>query len=133
MVQSDKPLLHICTGTHLLSRTQKHTDLTGTNLTKQFLLLRLGVGIVDVGNLLRRNTLGDQLVTHIIVDIESTVIMRRGQVAEYKLRGLGIRMFQPNVIDRIGAGFALAGFTVAQHGTHKPLIQRQLSAIVGNQ
>ena len=94
MVQSDKPLLHIRTGTHLLGRTQKHTDLTGTNLTEQFLLLCLGIGIVDIGNLLRRNTLGDQLVTHIIVDIESTVIVGRGQIAEHKLSGLGIRVFQ---------------------------------------
>ena len=42
-------------------------------------------------------------------------------------------MLQPNVIDRICTGSSLTGFAVAQHGTHKPLIQCQLSAIVGNQ
>ena len=42
-------------------------------------------------------------------------------------------MFLPNVIDRICACTAFTGFTVAQHGTHKPLIQRQLSAVIGNQ
>ena len=42
-------------------------------------------------------------------------------------------MLQPNVIHGIGAGVGFTCFAVTQHRIHKPLIQRQLSAIVGNQ
>ena len=69
MVQGDKPLLHIRTGTHLLRRTKQNTDLTGTDFTEQFLLLRFGVCIMDKGNLFLRNALGNEFLFQIVINI----------------------------------------------------------------
>ena len=146
MVQGPKPQLHIGAGTHLLCGTQKHPDLSGTNLAEQFLLLGFRIGGVDECDLFLRDTLGDQLFPNIIVDVlevahHSHAVLHLhiddlgggGQVAKHKLGSGGVHGFLPNPVDRIGTGVGLAGFAVTQHGAHQPLIQRQLSSVVGNQ
>ena len=113
MVQSDQTLLYIGACTHLLGRTQKDTDLPGTNLAKQLLLLRFRIGRVDVVDLFFRDPFGDQLRAYIVIDIEAAITVGRGQITENKLCGSGIGMLLPNVIDRVGAGDGLAGLAVA--------------------
>ena len=88
---------------------------------------------MDICDLLRRDAKGHELVAYIIVDIEFTVTVRSGEVAENHLRGTRLLRALPYLKDILGAGGGLAGFVVGQHFVHQPLVERQLSAVVGNE
>ena len=112
MVQSNQLLLHIRAGSHLLRRTDKHSDLTVSHLAEQFLFLRFGICRMDIGNFLFRNTFRYQLVAQIIIDIESTVTVGSREVAEYHLRRTLVGGFLPDIKDIVGTGGYLARLTV---------------------
>ena len=59
--------------------------------------------------------------------------MRRGEVAKHQLRRLLNLGALPDLIDIVGAGGDLARFVIRQHIVHQPLIQGQLTPVVGNE
>lgn len=67
---------------HLLGRAEQDAHLAGPHLAEQLLLFRLGVGIMNKGDLLTRDAGGHQFVPDILINIESPVALRLGQVAE---------------------------------------------------
>lgn len=67
---------------HLLRGAKQDADLAGPHLAEQLLLFRFGIGIVDKGDLLTRAAGGHQFVPDILINIESPVALRLGQVAE---------------------------------------------------
>ena len=82
MVDGHKAVLHVGPSAHLLGGAEQDAHLPGTNLAEQLLLLRLGVGVMDKGDLLTGDASRHQLVPDVLVDIESPVPLGRGQVAE---------------------------------------------------
>ena len=63
----DEPSLTVRASAHLLRTAQQNTNFTVTDLRKQFVLLRLGVGLMDKGDFLRGNALGDQLIPNVLI------------------------------------------------------------------
>ena len=82
VVDRHKTVLHIGPGAHLLGGAEQDAHLAGPHLAEQLLLLRLGVGVVDKGDLLTGDTSRHQLVPDVLVDVESPVSLGRGEVAE---------------------------------------------------
>ena len=80
MVQGYEPVLHVRSRSHLKGRTQQKTDLPASYLCKQLRLLPLRFGFMYVGYLILRDSLFNELLPYVIVDIEAPVPLRRGQV-----------------------------------------------------
>lgn len=87
---------------------------------------------MDVGDFLGGDAFGNQLIPQVIVHIEGAVAFGGGEIAEGQLSGLLSGGALPDLIDVVGAGPDLAGIAVRQQRIDQPLIQRQLTAIVGN-
>ncbi len=66
VVERHEPVLHVHTGTHLEGAAHEDAHLTGAHLCKQLLLPRLGVGLVDEGDLPRG---GIPLATSFFTDV----------------------------------------------------------------
>ena len=132
MVQGDEPLLDVSARAHFLRTANQHAHLTGTHFAEQLLLLAFRFGIVDVGNLVGRNTHVRQHVPERVVDVELAVVLGRGQVAKYHLRGVVRRRALPDDIDILGAGAHLAGLASREHRVHHALVQSQFTPIVGD-
>ena len=133
MMKCRKLRLHIGAGSHFLRGTDEHTHLTGAHLAKQLFLLRLGVCRMDIGDFLCRNALGNQLVSEIIVHIELAVAVGRRQVAEYHLCRFPIGGALPNIKNILRTRAHLACLAVGEHIVHEPLIQGELSAVIGDE
>ena len=67
IMQGNQPVLHIHTSAHFEGAAHQDTHLTSTNLCKQFLFSGLCVCVMDEGNLLWRNTTGNQLGANVII------------------------------------------------------------------
>ena len=133
MVQSDELLLTVGASAHALGAAQQDTHLTAPHFAKQVFFLHLALGVVDEGYLVFGNTQFQQLRVNIIINAEGTVILWGGQVAEDHLRGALASGALPDLKDIFRA---LGGFAIGVTGEHwidKPLIQRQLAAIVGDE
>ena len=122
MVQGHQLLLAVGSGTHALCAAQQHTHLTGPHLGEQVFLLRLRLGIVDIGDLMFRHTHRQQLISNIIVDTESTLALGRGQIAEDHLRRALLCCALPNVKYRLRALGRFALWIAGQHGIDEPLV-----------
>lgn len=87
---------------------------------------------MDVCDFVFGNAQFQQLGTNIIIDAETAISLRGGQVTENHLRGTLVCCVLPNCkyIFRTLGGFAVR--VAGQHGIDKPLIQRQLAAVVGD-
>ena len=133
MVQSDELLLTVGASTHALGAAQQDTHLTAPHFAEQIFLLYLALGVVDECDLVFGNTQFQQLRVNIIINAEGSVILWGGQVAEDHLGGALVCGAPPDLkhILRALGGFAVG--IAGQHGVDKPLIQRQLAAIVGDE
>ena len=72
----------------------------------------------------------DQFLPHIVIDIESAVIFRSGQVAEYKLCRLCIGMFRPDTVHIVHAGIDLTVWVIWQHRVNHPLVECQFPSVI---
>jgi len=88
---------------------------------------------VDIGDFLCRNALGNQLVPEIIVHIELAVAVGRRQVAEYHLCRFPISGALPDVKNILRTGPNFACLAVGEHIVHEPLIQGELSTVIGDE
>ena len=133
MMQSDELLLTVGAGAHALGAAQQDTHLTAPHFSEQVFLLYLALGVVDECDLVFGNTQFQQFCVNIIINAESAVILWGGQVAEDHLRGALASGALPDLkhIFRALGGFAVG--IAGEHGVDQPLIQRQLSAIVGDE
>ena len=131
MVQSDELLLTIRSRAHALGAAQQDTHLTAPHFAEQVFLLYLALGVVDEGDLVFGNTQFQQFRANIIINAESTVILRCAEVAKDHLGGTLVNGALPDLkhIFRALGGFAVG--VTGEHGIDKPLIQSQLAAIVG--
>ena len=82
MVECDQLRLYIGSGSHLLSGAKQNANLTAAHLTEHLLFLRFRGCGVDIGDLLGGDALGNELCSQIVIDIELSVIVWGGQVAE---------------------------------------------------
>ena len=133
MVQSDELLLAVGASAHALGAAQQDTHLTAPHFAEQIFLLYLALGVVDEGDLVFGNTQFQQLRVNIIINAEGSVILWGGEVAKNHLRGALASGALPDLKHIFGA---LGGFAVGvtgEHGVDQPLIQRQLTAIVGDE
>ena len=132
MMHSHQSVLHVCTSSHLLCRTEKHTNLSGSYLGKEFFLLRFGICRVNKCDFRFRHTCHHQLCFHIIIHIKSTVIFRCGHITKQKLCQFLTFAFFPDFQNISDAGIDLAVRVIGKQRIHKALIQSNLSAITGN-
>ena len=77
------PVLDVSASAHLLRTADEDAHLPPAHLGEQLRLLRFGVGIVDKGDFLLGDALGDQLRFYIVIDVKFAVPLGRGQVAEH--------------------------------------------------
>ena len=126
-----EPVLHIRTCSHLRSRAEQHTDFAASDLAEQLFFLCIGGRFVNKAYLLRRDTTGYQFLPHIVIDIESTVIFRGGQVAEHKLCRFGIGVFLPDTVHIIHAGIDFTVWVIWQHRVNHSLVKSQFPPVIG--
>ena len=149
MVQSDELLLTVRSRAHTLGTAQQDTHLTVSHLSKQVFLLHLALGVMNESNLIFGNTQLDQFRPNILINIlershaEAAVFLLHhlnrpllagsGQIAENHLCGALICGALPNLeyIFRTLGSFAIG--VARQHRIDKPLVQRQLAPIVGDE
>ena len=133
VVQGDELLLAVGASTHALGAAQQDTHLTAPYFAEQVFLLRLALGVVDEGDLVFGNTQFQQFRANIIINAESTVILRCAEVAKDHLGGTLVCGAPPDLkhIFRTLGGFAVG--VAGEHGVDQPLIQCQLAAIVGDE
>ena len=133
MVQGDELLLAVGASAHALGAAQQDTHLTAPHLAEQVFLLSFALGVVDEGDLVFGNTQFQQFCVNIIINAESAVILWGGQVAKNHLGGALASGAPPDLkhIFRALGGFAVG--VTGEHGVDKPLIQRQLAAIIGDE
>ena len=112
MVQGNQFLLNIGASAHFCGTSQQNPHFSSTNLAEQLLFLLLGVGVVDIGNLLGGDAPGNQLVPQIIVHIEGAVVFGSGQVTEGQLGRFLLGGALPDCKDIVGTGADLAGVAV---------------------
>ena len=87
VMQGDEPVLDIHARSHLEGAAHKDAHLTSTNLGEQLLLFRLGVRVVDKGDLLRGDASGDELVADVLIDGKGRVRRHVQQIVQrVKLR-----------------------------------------------
>ncbi|MPN54563.1 hypothetical protein SDC9_202234 [bioreactor metagenome] len=87
---------------------------------------------MDEIDLLHRDAALHKLCFEVVVHIKASIVMRRGKIAEYKLRQPLLPVLLPYPINLIHADVDLAFLAVRQHGVDEPLVERKLSSIVGN-
>ena len=80
--------------------------------------------------LLGRDTTGNQLLTHIVIDIESAVILRGGEVAKHKLRSFCVGVILPDAVHIVDAGADLAVWVIRQHRVNHSLVESQLAPVI---
>ena len=97
MVNGYDALLSVHADAHLAGRAYKHSDFAVIHICKELLFLCVGVGLVDKGDFLFRNTPLDEICTHIVVE----------------LGALGVEHI---VVDLLGNGFG--GLALALRGSH---------------
>ena len=132
IMQGNQAILNIGACAHFLRTAHQHTHITAPHFGEQLHFLCFGVGAVYVGDFLRWDAFGNQLVPNIVVDIETAVALWGGEVTEHKLRRSLLRRLLPDAKHICRADRGFAAFIVGQHGVDKPLIQRQFSAVVGD-
>ena len=125
-------MLTVGASAHALGAAQQDTHLTAPHFSEQVFLLYLALGVVDECDLVFGNTQFQQFCMNIIINAESAVILRCAEVAKDHLGGALASGALPDLKHIFGA---LGGFAVGiagKHGVDKPLIQRQLAAIIGD-
>ena len=96
VMERNKVILHIGASAELRCGAHQDTDLPAANLCKQLCFFSLCIRVMDEGDLLRRHTSVNQLLLHVVVDIETAISFGCGQVAEYQLCGLLGDTFLPD-------------------------------------
>ena len=129
MVDCNQAILHVRPGSHLLGTAEEHSHLPGTDLGKEFFLLRLRVRFMDKGDFRFRYSCRHELRFDIIIDIERSVILGCGQIAEYQLRQSLIFPILPDLQYVIDTGIQLAARIIRKQGIHEPLIEADLPAV----
>ena len=71
IVQSDKPVLDVHTGSHLKGGTHQHSHLTGTDFAEKFFLASFCVRFMDKSNLFSWNPSCHKLLSDVIVHGEA--------------------------------------------------------------
>ena len=130
MMEGYQTLLYICACTHFLSRADEDSDLTASHLSEHFLFLNFGIGGVNIGNFFGGNAFGNEFVSQIVIDIELVITVRRGEIAEYHLRGFLLFCALPNIKDIIGTGRHFARFTIREHIVHHTLVECKFTPVV---
>ena len=76
------------------------------------------------------NTTGNQLLTHIVINIESAVILRGGKVAEDKLCSFCIGVILPDTIHIVDAGIDFAALVIGQHRVNHSLVKSKFTPVI---
>src|SRR5580693_9120182 len=97
-MKRDEPLLNICSGAHLLSRSEQHADAPGVHRIEEQLLRRVGLGIMNKRDFQSVDTCLHKFATDIIVNIKSFRIGRR-KIAKDELSGTLVLSRVPNLDD----------------------------------
>ena len=129
MVDSDQAVLHIRTGSHLLGTAKKHANLSGADLGKQLFLLCLCVGIMDKCDLCCRDTGCHQFTLDIVIDVEGSVILRCGKIAEHQLCQLPVFSVFPDLQHIVHTGVELASRIIREKRVHESLVEADLPAV----
>ena len=129
MVDSDQAILDICTGSHLLGAAKKHANLSGADLGKQLFLLCLCVGIMDKCDLCFRDTGCHQFTLDIVIDVEGSVILRCGKIAEHQLCQLPVFSVLPDLEHIVHTGVELASRIIREKRVHESLVEADLPAV----
>ena len=88
---------------------------------------------MDKGDFFLWDTHTNEFLFEIVIDVEFPVVVRGGEVAEDHLCGALLSGALPDFKDISGTGRGLAVLMVRQHFIHQPLIQGELSAVVGDE
>ena len=92
VVHGDETVLDIGARPHLLCTSHQDAHLARAHFGKQLFLLRLGVGLMDEGDLLFRDAAADKFAPQVVIDSELPgSALGRGDVAEYQLGQLVCR------------------------------------------
>ena len=131
IVTGNDPVLHICPCAHLKSTAHKDTDSAPPDFGKQFLFAHIRIGVMDKGDLLRRDSPCQKFIPDVIVHTECTVCFWCGQVTEHKLRQLFLFSVFPVPVNFFHAGVDLAPRIIRQERVGKSLVQSQFSPVIG--
>ena len=85
MMQGPKTALHVRARAHLFGGTDEDTHTPGVHGIEQFHLGKVGVSVVDEGDLALGDTGGDEPRADFLVDVEPGRVRRR-EIAENELR-----------------------------------------------
>ena len=131
MMQGNQPLLHIRSRTHFLRAAEQDADFARADGTEQGQLRVVGVVILNEGDFVFRDAQAFQFVGHVPINGKATVL-RRGQIAEHKLRQTIILGRLPNPMNVFHGQIHFALRVIRQAGFHQPQIQRGLAAFGGD-
>ena len=122
MVQSHEPLLYVRSRAAFLGATNQYTNCSCVYLVEKVLLLLVRVCVVDKGDLFFGDAALYELVFQIVVGVEVPAVfvigicfLRRGQIAEYKLRAFDFRRVLPLLKHVLRTVIELAVVLVRHH------------------
>src|SRR5690606_30875777 len=78
VVKSNQLRLHVRARPHLERRSEQYPNLSAAYFGEQFLLLALGIGVVNIGDFLGRNTFLHQFAPQLVVDVEGAILFGDG-------------------------------------------------------
>ena len=84
---------------------------------------------MNKSDLLFGNTLCDQLLLYVIIDIERAVILRSGVIAEYKLCATNIGSVSPDFEYIVDTSIYLASRLVGTIGIDKSLVKTDFPSV----
>ena len=131
MMKRNQPLLHIGAGPHFLRAAEKNAHLARADGSEKRQLRVVRVVILDEGDFGCGNAQPFQLVGHVIVNGKATVL-RRGQIAEDKLRQTVVLGRVPNAMNVFDRQIYFALGMIRHMRLHQPQIQRGLAALGGD-
>ena len=76
-MKCDKSVLNIRASSHLLRRTEKHSDLAFTGLLEQFFFLHIGICFVDKADFAFGDTTLYELLSDVVIYRECAVVFWR--------------------------------------------------------
>ena len=131
-MKGNQAILHVCAGTHFCCGAKKKSDCTFAYFGKQLVLACNGICIVDVCNLICRNTFGNQFTPNIVIHVERTVFLRCRHITEDKLNTFLCFGFLPDRNCTLNQGVNFGVLIIGVNILEKSLIQSQLSAVIGD-
>lgn len=128
MVHRPQLILHVGANAELESRPDQYPYVAPPDLVEERGTHRVVHGVVHEGDLLRRDAHLDELILHVVVEVE--IVLRRGLVEEHELRHGPVRA--PYLEHLLGAGVDLRGGKILRVRIDEPHIERRLPAVGGD-